>query len=140
MLGEAEEKGIVSLNQPIATEMEGHICTICGGPDHQACGCEAKATAAKPEQPALKMKMFGQLQKPALKIEPPAANIAEAVRAATKADIYEKIEATDKALSQIIENRDAMLTTQRDLVEQLKRIGDLMQLIINRRTNGTSLN
>jgi hypothetical protein len=123
MEGAAEQNGVVSLTQSAATEAEGHVCGLCGCPDHRACGCEANAAASS----------AAKTEPPALKIEPPAANIAEAVRAATKVGMSmdEKIEATDEALSQIIENRDAALATQRDIVEQLKIMNNRVDEFLN---------
>jgi hypothetical protein len=125
MTGEAEDKGIVSLNQP---EEEFHVCRLCNCPDHRACGCEAKAKTAIVDKV-----VEGIIGQQALKVDPPAANIADAVRAATKAgmSIDEKIEATGEALSQIIENRDMMLETHCDIVEQLKIIATKLTVFVN---------
>lgn len=106
MSGEAEDKGIVSLRQPVVEE-QGHVCEICGRPDHRDCGCEAKKRAAK--QPMTQ--------------DAPADEKNEAV-----------LEQLSNGVAQLLlENREAQLAATRDIVEQLKIIADqLKQLVMQK--------
>jgi hypothetical protein len=203
MLGDAEEKGIVSLNQS-AAEQEGHICRLCNCPDHRACGCEAKAAshhkfviqhnnsdnyfvrielatgyiilvenidqafvfASRDEarktillfspgiqsdylvkevdpEAVLTLPVTVQEKQPALKVEPPAANIAESIKKIANGSIDEKLEAAGDAITQIIESRDAALLTQRDILEQLKIIATQLTAfvtLITKKTNEDIVN
>ena len=128
MLGEAEEKGIVSLNKPAAAEMEGHICRLCDCPDHRACGCEAKAATAQVKKAGTDF--VGLLAGP----EKPS--IVENLKKITDhaASFDEKLDAFGDALGLIIENRDAALAVQRDIVEQLNIIaGHLGELVAQKK-------
>jgi len=116
MTGEATDNGIVSLRQQVDQVEESRKCSICGGPDHHGCGCEAKAAAAKIEQPALK-------------IEPSVANIADELKQITEAVLKAGIDDVDEALSQLIDSREAQLAAFRDSIEQLKIIGEQLKII-----------
>lgn len=118
MSGEAIENGVVNIRGQGGQVEKSHKCSICGGPDHHGCGCEAKVAAAK-------------IEAPALKIEPPAADFAEELKKVTEAGLKAGAEAADEAFAQLIDNREAMLAVQRDIVEQLREIsGSLKTLVI----------
>jgi len=170
MSGEAEEKGVMPIRQPVTPETEGHVCEICGGPDHRACGCEARAMENailnELQKPAAKLMHFSDIAGKTLTVcgteidaekdnwtviaglvtcpkcqewikNNATADIQEVLKAGLKAGA----EAADEAMSQIIENRDAMLAAQRDIVEQLKSIAQSLNvLVVAKKTPSQSLN
>ena len=115
MDGDAEQKGIVSLNSPATPETEGHICRLCDCPDHRACGCEAKAAKDIEQQ--------GGIATPgtvAIKLTTDAlTNLAENLVKKNK-----DLQADKDVAELLLENRDAQLAAQRDIVEQLKIIAE----------------
>ena len=116
MAGEAEERGIMSVRQPVTPETEGHICGICHCPDHRACGCEARAREKDPKQPALKAEL-------------PSTNIAADLVNKAVEDSPDPIQA-DKVLQVLFDGREAQLTALRNIVETLKAISETLKVLI----------
>jgi hypothetical protein len=146
MTGEAEDKGIISLNGQGSEIEESHKCYICGGPDHHGCGCEAKANERKlgredslkflnPDEKDLTPTSMKEEQ-PALKVEPSAANIADELKKITEAGLKADMDAADEAFAQLIDSHEVQLTAARDIVEQLKVIAGYILILVNRKING----
>lgn len=94
MDGIAEENIEFKAQSAVKAEQEAHKCSICGSPDHNACGCEARATLGKE-----------------------AGQIKEALKDRKE---KEAAEAAGDIIDKILESREATVSALEDIVEQLK--------------------
>jgi len=107
MPGEAEEKGVVTNLQQTEPELQGHTCSVCNGPDHRACGCEARAALEKKAGKVVKF--------------PQSLNFEGAIKNREEKD------AAGDIIDKMLENREATISALQDIVEQLKAISETLK-------------
>lgn len=108
---------------------EAHVCSVCGSPNHMACGCEAKAAKESSQaQPDVK------ITKPTGEI-PPNEQIAKALEnEAMQQGFQDAVQAASnfgKQLQKIVEALVSIDSAVHDIVELEKSRRDLLKDVRN---------